>query len=65
MKIVNKQTHHYYVINREYPDTAVRVRGVLRYAKVRDRTRTRGTHFGSTAGKPVPVRKPIQAHHHS
>jgi hypothetical protein len=33
--------------------------GVLRCAKVQYRTRTRGTRFGSTAGKPVPVRNPI------
>lgn len=39
--------------------TAVRVHGVVRFAKVLYRTRTRITRFGSTAGKPVPVRKPI------
>ena len=39
-------------------DTTVRVRGVLRYAKVQHHTRTRGTRFGNTAGKPVPVRNP-------
>ena len=36
-------------------DTAVRVHGVLRCAKVQYRTRTRGTRFGSTAGLTVPV----------
>ena len=36
-------------------DTAVRVRGVLRCAKNLDRTRTRSTRFGSTAGLTVPV----------
>jgi len=39
-------------------DTAVRVRGVVRFAKVLYCTRTRITRFESTAGKPVPVRKP-------
>jgi hypothetical protein len=43
-------------------DTAVRVRGVLRCAKVQHRTRTRGTRFGSTAGIPVPVQNPNQDH---
>ena len=36
-------------------DTAARVRGVSRCAKNLDRTRTRGTRFGSTAGLTVPV----------
>ena len=36
-------------------DTAVRVRGVSRCAKNLDRTRTRSTRFGSTAGLTVPV----------
>ena len=39
-------------------DTAVRVRGILRCAKVTYRTRTRDTRFGNTAGKPIPVAKP-------
>ena len=41
-------------------DTAARVRGVLRCAKNLDRTRTRGTHFGSTAGLTVPVLNAMQ-----
>ena len=40
-------------------DTVVQVHGVLRCAKVQYRTRTCGTHFGSTVGKPIPVRNPI------
>ena len=36
-------------------DTAARVRGVSRCAKNLDRTRTRGTRFGSTAGLTIPV----------
>ena len=36
-------------------DTAARVRGVSRCAKNLDRTHTRGTRFGSTAGLTVPV----------
>ena len=39
-------------------DTMVWVRSVLRYAKVQHRTRTHGTRFGNTAGKPVPVQNP-------
>ena len=39
-------------------DTTVWVHGVLRCAKVQYHTRTHGTHFGSTAGKPIPVRNP-------
>lgn len=39
-------------------DTAVRVHGILRCAKVTYRTRTRDTRFGNTAGKPIPVAKP-------
>ena len=42
-------------------DTAVQVHGVSRCAKVQHRTRTRGTRFGNTTGKPVPVRNPICA----
>ena len=40
-------------------DTALRVRGVSRSAKNQNRTRTRDTRFGNTAGKPVPVLNPI------
>ena len=36
-------------------NTAAWVRGVSRCAKNLDRTRTRGTRFGSTAGLTVPV----------
>ena len=36
-------------------DTVVRVCGMPRCAKVRYRTRTHVTHFGNTAGLPVPV----------
>ena len=39
-------------------DTAVRVHGVSRCAKIDYRTRTCDTRFGSTAGKPVPVQNP-------
>ena len=39
-------------------DTAVRVCGVLRCAKMQHRTHTRITRFGRTAGLPVPVRNP-------
>ena len=39
-------------------DTAARVRGVSRCAKNQNRTRTRGTHFKSTAGLPAPVVNP-------
>jgi hypothetical protein len=39
-------------------NTAVRVRGILRCAKVHYRTRTRGTRFKNTAGLPVPVLNP-------
>jgi hypothetical protein len=39
-------------------DTAARVRGVLRCAKVHYRTRTRTTRFGNTAGFPIPVTSP-------
>ena len=41
-------------------DTVVRVRGVSRCGKVPHRTRTRATHFGNTAGFPIPV--PIPTH---
>ena len=52
--------------NADYPinkpvntrDTAVRVRGVSRCTKNQNRTRTRGTRFGNTAGLPVPVLNP-------
>ena len=43
-------------VNTRY--TTVRVRSVLRYAKVQHCTCTRGTHFGNTSGKPVPVQNP-------
>ena len=36
----------------------VRVHGVLRCAKIQNRTRTRITRFGNTAGLPVPVLNP-------
>ena len=36
-------------------DTVARVRGVSQCAKILDRTRTRVTRFGSTAGLTVPV----------
>ena len=39
-------------------DTAVRVRGMLRCAKICYRTRTCATHFLNTAGLPVPVLNP-------
>ena len=39
-------------------NTAVRVCGMLRYAKIEYRTRTRDTRFGNTAGLPVPVLNP-------
>ena len=39
-------------------DTAVRVHGVLRCGKSQNRTRTRETRFGITAGLPVPVFNP-------
>jgi hypothetical protein len=39
-------------------DTAVWVHGVLRCAKNQNCTRTRDTHFGFTAGLPVPVFNP-------
>ena len=39
-------------------DTAVRVRGVLQCAKVHCCTCTRSTHFGSTAGKSIPMCNP-------
>jgi hypothetical protein len=39
-------------------NTAVRVRGILRCAKVHYRTHTRGTRFKNTAGLPVPVLNP-------
>ena len=39
-------------------DTAVRVRGMLRCAKICYRTRTRATRFLNTAGLPVPVLNP-------
>ena len=39
-------------------DTAARVCGVSQCAKNQHHTRTRDTRFGSTAGKPVPVRYP-------
>ena len=44
-------------------DTVVRVRGVLRCAKMQHRTRTRVTRFGRTAGLPVPVRNPSGGRH--
>lgn len=44
-------------------DTTVWVHGVLRCAKVQYRTHTRGTCFGSTVGKPVPMRNPKCLHH--
>ena len=40
-------------------NTAVRVRGILRCAKVHYRTRTRVTRFKNTAGLPVPVLNPM------
>jgi hypothetical protein len=40
-------------------DTAARVHDVLRCGKNQNRTHTRGTHFKSTAGLPVPVLNPI------
>ena len=39
-------------------NTVVRVRGVLRCAKIQYRTRTRDTRFGNTAGFSVPVLNP-------
>jgi hypothetical protein len=42
-------------------DTAVRVRSILRCAKVGYCTRTRTTCFGNTAGIPIPVRNPRDA----
>ena len=39
-------------------DTAVRVHGVSRCAKMQHCTRTRVTRFGRTAGLPAPVQKP-------
>ena len=44
-------------------DTAVRVRGVSRCAKNPNRTRTRVTHFGNTAGLAVPVLNPNYISH--
>ena len=41
-------------------DTAVRVRGVSQFAKNQNRTYTRRTRLGNTAGLPVPVLNPRQ-----
>ena len=41
-------------------DTAARVYGVSRCAKIQYRTRTRVTRFGNTAGFPVPVLNPTE-----
>lgn len=43
-------------------NTVVWVRGVVWFAKVLYRTHTHITCFGSTAGKPIPVRKPREKH---
>ena len=39
-------------------DTVVRVCSVLQCAKMQHRTHTRDTHFGNTAGLPVPMFNP-------
>jgi hypothetical protein len=41
-------------------NTAAWLRGVSQRAKNQHCTHTRDTHFGSTAGKPVPMRYPNQ-----
>ena len=43
-------------------NTAARIRGVSRCAKNQNRTRTRGTHFKSTAGLPAPILNPNHGH---
>ena len=61
-KVVNIKAHLCHTtIPVNTHDTMVRVRGVSRCAKVQHRTRTRGTRFGNTVGKPVPVRNPNRA----
>src|ERR1700736_1964689 len=45
-------------------DTTARVRGVSRCAKNQHRTCTRVTHFGNTAGLPVPVLNPTHSSEH-
>ena len=57
-KIVENEAHQYYNLPAYTRNTAVRVRGVSRCAKIQYRTHTRGTRFGNTAGFPVPVRNP-------
>jgi hypothetical protein len=40
-------------------DTAAQVCGVSRCGKIQNLTRTHDTHFGITAGLPIPVFNPI------
>ena len=44
-------------------DTAAQVCGVLQCGKNQNRTRTRVTRFGNTAGLPVPVLNPTYTAH--
>ena len=53
-KTQENELTHVTGLTHEYCDTMVQVHDVLWCAKIQYHTYIHGTHFGSTAGKPVP-----------